>query len=410
VLADEYVSRQHARVTCRNGQFFIEDLDSKTGVTVNDERLPSKEPHPIRPGDRLLIEPYDIVVAPVLTVPIGSPSNLPGGSELVPGLPIESVVDPLKALFGEPSPNAPWNEPRPLPPVSPGGEVLKEVAAVAVPPPVPVSPPARELPVGGIPVDWHKGPVATAQPDLGPSPSAPLASSVDAPVSPLPGPRPLAEGVQQPSVEIKPTSSTHEVSELLAGAGVKGCTITPQMARQLGQILRVVVAGVLDVLHARQQTKEAFRIPGTIIRPKANNPLKHSTDVDDAFYNLFVKGGMTYLGPVEAFEDAFEDVKNHQLAMLQGIRATFRATLERFDPDRLQERFERTSGSRKKGAFDRLKGSPDYWEMYRAWVHGLSEDADGSFRSLFGEVFSEAYEDQLQQLKASRKGSRDDKP
>ena len=68
---------------------------------------------------------------------------------------------------------------------------------------------------------------------------------------------------------------------------------------------------------------------------------------------------------------------------------------------RLQETFNRASGSRKKGALDRLKGPPDYWEMYRGWVNGLTEDADGSFRRLFGEVFSEAYEVQLQQLKAA---------
>ena len=55
--------------------------------------------------------------------------------------------------------------------------------------------------------------------------------------------------------------------------------------------------------------------------------------MNDALYNLFIKGGPGYLGPVDAFEDAFEDVKNHQLAMLEGIRAAFRATLERFDPD-----------------------------------------------------------------------------
>lgn len=428
VLADEYVSRQHARVTCRNGEFFIEDLDSKTGVIVNDERLPSKQPHPIRPGDRLLIEPYDIVVAPVVTAPIGLPSNLLGSVDLVP-LPVEGMVDPIKALFPDLSPaTPPGSEPRPAPPASRDGGVLKEVPAVAVPPPVPVPPPAPDLPGGGIPVDWNKRLDATPQADHPPSVSPPPAASpVAPPVSPLPRPDPSAEEMpeapkghsegpgeraaigKQPSSGVKPTSNFNDVSELLAGAGVQGCTITPQMARQLGQILRVVIAGVLDVLHARQQTKDAFRIPGTIIRPKGNNPLKHSSDVNDAFYNLFVKGGAAYLGPVEAFEDAFEDVKNHQLAMLEGIRATFRATLERFDPDRLQERFERTNSSRKKGALDRLKGSPDYWEMYRAWVHGLNEDADGSFRTLFGEVFSDAYESQLQQLKASRR-IKDDKP
>ena len=442
VLADDYVSRLHARVTYRNGQFFIEDAGGKSGVYLNDQRLPSEQPHPVRPGDRLLIEPYDILVAqpvavadataamPILNppTPIGSPANPLGSADLVPDLPLESVVDPLEALFPKASSvPPPRSESRPVPPASlGGGGVLKEVPAVAVPPPVPVSPSAREAPIGGIPEDWDKRPVAKAQADPRPLPSRPPAP----PVSPPPAPRArthqvpdvphpvgdrgprggdLAPNQKQQPAEVALGLSAADVSELLTGAGLDGRTITPQMARQLGQILRVVVAGVLDVLHSRQQTKDAFRIRGTVIRAKGNNPLKHSADVNDALYNLFVKGGAGYLGPVEAFEDAFADVKNHQLAMLEGIRAAFRAMLERFDPERLQDGFDRTNRSRKKGALDKLKGSPDYWDMYRAWVNGLTEDADGSFRSLFGEVFSEAYEEQLQQLKASRKG-KDDTP
>ena len=180
VLADDYVSRQHARVTYRNGEFFIEDTASTSGVYLNDQRLPSEQPHPVRPGDRLLIEPYDILVAPsaVAGVPLGNapkpfglPANTPGGADLLPDLPLESMVDPIKALFGEPSQGAPpRSESRPAPPASLGGGVLKEVAAVAAPRPEPVSPPARELPAKGIPVDWDK-PAAVAQRALQSSPS-----------------------------------------------------------------------------------------------------------------------------------------------------------------------------------------------------------------------------------------------
>jgi type VI secretion system FHA domain protein len=443
VLVDDYVSRQHARVTYRDRQFYIEDTGSKSGVYVNDQRLPAGEPHPLQTGDRLLIEPYDIVVAGLAG--IGAPSfgvTVPqpaGASPLpFPGIgappdqPVQSEVDPLKALFGEPGPVTPPRSVQPPPPLaSMGGGVLKEVVAVAAPPPS--APPAPDPPAGGIPVDWNRRQASTSQapPPPMPPPVPPLASLVEPPrASPVEPPRTpaVADVAERPQwgdrgrssaggaanrgqepVESGPASGALDLGELLAGAGLQGRSITPEMARQLGQILRVVVAGVLDVLHARQQTKDAFRIRGTVIRSKGNNPLKHSADVNDALFNLFVKGGAGYLGPVEAFEDAFADVRNHQLAMLEGIRAAFGAMLERFDPDRLQEGFDRTSRSRKKGAFDKLKGTPDYWEMYRGWVQGLTRDADGSFRSLFGEVFSEAYEDQLQQLKA-RSRSRDDEP
>ena len=50
-----------------------------------------------------------------------------------------------------------------------------------------------------------------------------------------------------------------------------------------------------------------------------------------------MKRNPPYLGPVDAFEDAFDDVRNHQMAMLAGVRVAFEAMLAEFDPDRLQE-------------------------------------------------------------------------
>ena len=110
---------------------------------------------------------------------------------------------------------------------------------------------------------------------------------------------------------------------------------------QFGQILRVVVSGVMDVMRARQQIKDEFRMRMTQFRPADNNPLKFSANVDDALHNLLVKRNAAYLAPVEAFEDAFDDLRNHQIAMLAGMRVAFESMLAEFDPDRLQEEFDR---------------------------------------------------------------------
>ena len=100
----------------------------------------------------------------------------------------------------------------------------------------------------------------------------------------------------------------------------------------------------MDVLQARQRIKEEFRMRQTVFRPADNNPLKFSANVDDALHNLLVKRNAAYLGPVEAFADAFEDLRDHQLAMLAGMRVAFEAMLAEFDPDRLQEEFDRQIG------------------------------------------------------------------
>jgi type VI secretion system FHA domain protein len=183
---------------------------------------------------------------------------------------------------------------------------------------------------------------------------------------------------------------------VLAGAGLEGVPVTSELARGFGQILRVVVSGVMDVLRARQQIKDEFRMRMTQFRPADNNPLKFSANVDDALHNLLVKRNVAYLEPVEAFEDAFEDLRNHQIAMLAGLRVAFESMLAEFDPERLQQQFDRQLGrSHLLGVTAKLR----YWDLYRDRLDELAKDPDGSFRRLFGEVFARAYEEQLSRLK-----------
>ena len=100
----------------------------------------------------------------------------------------------------------------------------------------------------------------------------------------------------------------------------------------------------------------------TTFKTTNNNPLKFSANVEDALHNLLVKRNAAYLGPVQAFEDAFQDVRNHQMAMLAGVRVAYEAMLKEFEPGRLQEEFE-VHG--KGGSFLGGAGKSKYWELYR---------------------------------------------
>jgi type VI secretion system FHA domain protein len=114
-----------------------------------------------------------------------------------------------------------------------------------------------------------------------------------------------------------------------------------------------------------------------------------------------VKRNKAYLGPVEAFADAFDDVRNHQMAMLEGMRAAYEAMLLQFDPDKLQQEFDRHD----RGGL--LRGMPKYWDLYRANFRAMVKDADSSFRKLFGDQFAKAYEQQLARLNAAGRADRD---
>jgi type VI secretion system FHA domain protein len=154
------------------------------------------------------------------------------------------------------------------------------------------------------------------------------------------------------------------------------------------------------MLRVRQQTKGALGIDQTLFKQANNNPLKFSANIDDALHNLLVKRNQAYLGPVEAFEDAFADVKDHQIAMLHGMRIAFDAMLGQFDPDRLQDEFDRQV---KRAALVAMPAKLRYWDLYRDKIRDMVTDADTSFRELFGDEFANAYDEQLQRLHAQRR-------
>jgi len=63
VLTHSQVSGRHAVISFKNGDFYIQDT-SRNGISVNslDNRLVPNRPYPLKHGDRLFIEPYEIAV------------------------------------------------------------------------------------------------------------------------------------------------------------------------------------------------------------------------------------------------------------------------------------------------------------------------------------------------------------
>ena len=238
-----------------------------------------------------------------------------------------------------------------------------------------------------------------------PSPVPPVRPKARPPqaASPVVPPSPAASPSRAAPAEGAGGAREMDFAAMLKAAGLDDVRVTPELSQQFGQILRVVVAGLMDVLQARNKIKDEFRMRMTTYKQADNNPLKFSVNVEDALHNLLVKRNAAYLGPVEAFEDAFLDVRNHQMAMLAGVRVAYEAMLAEFDPDRLQKDFDPLAKSA-----NFLGGGPKakYWELYRNRFHDMVKDADSSFRHLFGDDFAKAYEEQLARLKAANRAER----
>lgn len=393
VLDDPHVSGRHAVIQYADGVYYLEDK-SRNGISINtlENRLEKGGQYRLNAGDRIFIEPYEITVS--LTTPsridptdpfklpasgqtIGSDSDI-GSTGLDEGFDRSSIhhgSDLIEGLVG-PSPRqaAEARGARDLQRKSVLDDHIRPPARAHVPAPPPT-------PSGShIPAEWNDSGII--KPNAAPPVDSPPRSD------------------SNPAKRAATPSSTAEsdLAAVLAAAGLEDVRVTRELAEDFGQILRVVVTGVMDILQARQHTKDEFGMPLTTFKRAANNPLKFSANVEDALHNLLVKRNAAYLGPVDSFVDAFDDLRNHQMAVLAGVRQAFNAMLAQFDPDELEQQFDRQVN---KGALVKVPAKLRYWELYRQWIHDMvGDDPESTYSKLFGEEFARAYEAQLKELKA----------
>jgi type VI secretion system FHA domain protein len=225
--------------------------------------------------------------------------------------------------------------------------------------------------------------VRRADPPVALAPAAPIAPTLSPAVDPAP-------------------SARLSLEQLLRSAGVPATQMTPEIAAEMGEVLRIVVQGLMDVLHSRAEIKSQLRMAMTRVKPTENNPLKFSPNVEAALHTLFVERNAGYLPTVRAFEEALLDIRNHQIAVLEGIRSAFDSMLENFDPERIDAELERQS---KRGGLLGVGAKGRFRDFYVDEFERLSRDRDEAFKRLFGEPFAQAYEQQLDRLKAAARAS-----
>ena len=101
-----------------------------------------------------------------------------------------------------------------------------------------------------------------------------------------------------------------------------------------------------------------------------------------------------YQSPADAFQEGIDDIKAHQIAMMAGMRAGYKAIMDQFDPDRLEDSF---GMGQKRGRLLDVVNKTKSWDLYRKMCEDLGDD-DQTFRRLFGDEFAEEYEKQMQRM------------
>ncbi|SKB43122.1 type VI secretion system-associated FHA domain protein TagH [Luteibacter sp. 22Crub2.1] len=403
VLQAQGVSRQHAFVRHLNGLYFIEDR-STNGMLLNGAPLRGGEPVSLGDGDRLQLDTFEILVAlestvdeqatarcehdrslQTLRVPHTSPayhdSPLPlgtapslitgdahGGSSLIPGT-AAAPLDPM-AWFQTVMPvvdHAPaaveasghWNH------ASPMTDRFDAPTVDADPP--------RVAPV--LPEHWDRTRSLFQMPPDVATPEAPMAAAPAQPPAPPVGARPARDPTADPVPSTPAPTPT-----------------PPSPTTGIEPLFALVLDGVMDVLRARAELKNGFRLPATLIQRRENNPLKFAPTGTEALARVLAAPNEAFLSGEAAIVDAMDDIREHQVALLAGVRAAFDDLIAQFDPARFEE------GDTRRSRFGFAPASGP-WERYRAHFQKLATDPEERFRRLFGDEFARAYEDQLVRAK-----------
>jgi type VI secretion system protein ImpI len=417
VLPGVGVHRHHATVRFINGVFFIEGVGTN-GIAVNnpDIVLPRNEPYPLKSGDKVFIDEFELVATASATPPV-EPSEPAVRADATVAPATNRAARPAAPLIDLPDLSGSPDDLDPLKQLNLGSSTAPPAPATPRLPeqswnhssslsdhfaPTPITPYGAPGAAQAIPEDWDKTtfnksklePAPAVPPPLS---AGPLAHGLGArPVAPPPPPpshpAPMAHA---PAAQAE--GGNFDWNAFLRAAGVDPATVPADTSEVLGHIMRSVVQGLIEVLRARSEIKTEFRMPVTQVKVSENNPLKFAANAEDALANLFGRRNPAYLPPKEAFDDALADVRFHQLAMLVGVRAGFDHLMSRFDPEQLEEVFSRQG---RRGLFG--SSAAKNWEMYVERYKEMAADRDETFRRLFGEEFARAYEQQLAVLKRGR--------
>ena len=156
---------------------------------------------------------------------------------------------------------------------------------------------------------------------------------------------------------------------------------------RIGKMLRQFAESTVAVLRSRAEFKSMFRVNVTTIQRMDNNPLKFAITTDDAIKHLINDEQVGFKESVESIDEGFNDLLNHQLAMQAGIQASLNDILRQFDPQIIEKQYAEGLVLQKKSKC---------WDRYMQIYKRLSDTAVEEF---FGDAFSEAYEQQMKQLK-----------
>ena len=415
VLPDlkRFVSGHHCDIEYRGGDYWLRDR-STNGVYLNEADDPVSDSGPValQDGDRLRLGDYEILVSlddRIDFLPAAADMN---SVDQHLGEDIGAKLD-LETLFSAPgSESADTGS-------SSGSISIRNAFGLRIPRPArhangddvppPAAPPSRvaappgtpdeeppEPPPSAPPAEWAMKTNAVSRQELADA-LARRQRRVDARQQTLPF-------HQQATSWADLRSATQAFCR---GAGLDPATLSPEAQSMLpliaGQLLREIVVGLADLQQAR-----ASAGPVTPSGPTAvptSNPLRSSTDTEQALTRLFESHGRAVGGPVDALRDVLLEAKEHEAAVAAGVRAGLGALLDQLAPSNVADQFEQ---GRARTLAPGQDPRPKYWEHYGELFRVIVQNANDGVPHPYSEAYAQAYAAARAEYAARRSGRGDD--
>lgn len=127
-------------------------------------------------------------------------------------------------------------------------------------------------------------------------------------------------------------------------------------------------------------------------RTGGNNPLKFSESSELALERMFnAPEDRTYIHGIPALQEALEDLRIHDIAILAAIHATVEALIKSFNPQLLEKKLREIAPAT---AATPVLSDAKRWNLYQKHFREIAAKLRDNTRMGFLQEFTKAYEDE----------------
>ncbi|MFZ6654599.1 type VI secretion system-associated FHA domain protein TagH [Undibacterium sp. TJN19] len=379
VLPDpkHFVSRTQAKAWSIAGRHYLMNLSLANPILVNGKEIVAEADHEIHPGDEIQIGVYLLNVDAVQAEETEQAEQTEEATTEASAEPADAVVHTAQVVDIKTNTST--------------VRVASSKNAAAASEPA-VQPPQFLLrPEAEMTTDNGSALQAQAASEENLS-SAEAASTV------------LRQDSKRPADTSKPQASASELMQaFLDGAGLPTLSLssglTVELMETLGKFMASSVQGAMEELSQRALLKREVKAEVTMVVLRENNPLKFFPDSKTVLTQMLRKKMPGFMAPAEAMEDAFFDIRAHQLGVAAGMRAVSEALLQQLEPTDIEQLLEaptlrdHINPARRKAAM---------WDHFSELFDTVSKGKKEGFQVMFGKEFLSAYEAEVERADLDR--------